>query len=150
MRISRHEYNFSPPLLLLKHSLILCFPLKKKYFFFCSCINLIIMVLSSVVHGGCPSNFWRTRDVQKSVSASISAGQSRHKLALKVLWPGLTRTWLALMRIKKSWTKKNIGHGHGQSRPVPSMSLSASHDNTSPKCRDKKNVFNYREFFFYF
>ncbi len=55
----------------------------------------------SVVHGRCPSNFWQTWDVRKSVSASVSAGQSRHKLALKVLWPGLTSDMTGINADKK-------------------------------------------------
>ena len=56
---------------------------------------------ASVVHGRCLSNFWRTRDVRKSVFTSVSAGQSRHKLTLKVLWQGLTSDMTGINADKK-------------------------------------------------
>ncbi len=75
-------------------SMLIVFPFIPTYSSACA-------LWASVVHGRCLSNFWRTRDVRKSVFTSVSAGQSRHKLTLKVLWQGLTSDMTGINADKK-------------------------------------------------
>jgi hypothetical protein len=63
-----------------------------------------ISFTGSVVHGRCPGDFGRTRDVRKSMSGTVSAGQLGHGPILDIFWPELTSDVASINADKKSWT----------------------------------------------
>ncbi|CAI2193487.1 7990_t:CDS:1, partial [Funneliformis geosporum] len=52
----------------------------------------------------CPGDFWRTQDVRKSMSGTVSAGQLGHGPILDIFWPELTRDMASINAYKKSQT----------------------------------------------
>jgi hypothetical protein len=63
------------------------------------------LVKSSVVHRRYPGDFGRTRDVQKFMSGTVSAGQLGHRpILLDIFWPELTSDVASINADKKSRT----------------------------------------------